>query len=118
MCPSWLKRIPLSVSRSNGHLAFQSFKFSLKTPCVTLLLILKYKYVLHGIKKVLLFHEYFLSTFSESFVLCSLNRMLREWYLQSSSDSQNPNLIQGKYIIRELPRWPRNFSLGIVFHLK
>lgn len=66
MCSSWLKRIPLSVSRSNGNLVFWSFKFSLKTSCVPLLLILKYKYILHGIKNVLLLHKYFLSNFSES----------------------------------------------------
>lgn len=66
MCPSWLKRIPVRFSRSNGNLVFQSFKFSLKTPWVPLLLILKYKYILHEVKKVLLLHEYSLSNFSES----------------------------------------------------
>lgn len=66
MCSSWLKRIPLSVSRSNGNFIFWPFKFSLKTCCVQLLLILKYKYILHRIKNGLLFHKYFLSNFSES----------------------------------------------------
>lgn len=66
MCSTWLKRIPVSVSRSKGNLVFWSLKFSLKTLCVPLLLILKYNYILHGMKKVLLLRKYFLSNFSES----------------------------------------------------
>lgn len=67
VCTFWLKREENScnVSRTNGILVFQSLKFSLKTPCVPLLLILKYKYILNAIKKKCLC---FLSIFSQTSV--------------------------------------------------
>lgn len=66
-CPSWLKaREVCNAGRSNGTWVFRSLKLFLKAPCVPLLQMLKYKYILHGIKKTLLLPAFSLSHFSVS----------------------------------------------------
>ena len=60
------KRIPVMAAEAMVIWSWQSLKFSLKAPCAPLLLTLKYKCTLHGIKKMLLLPEFPLSNFSVS----------------------------------------------------
>lgn len=51
------KRFPVMLAEVMVIWSF-SLSNSLKTPCVPLLLISKYKYILHGIRKMLLLPEF------------------------------------------------------------